>query len=177
MSFPAPPLRAQARRLPQRCGKCMPQPPVSASSGNGFSIGDHVQSLDLSSGATHFDPIPQGISQKGYQSILWTADDANDDQLEFAVYFRGENETTRKLLEDVKLDTRFYSWDTTSMPDGAAIWKIVTSDSPSNPDGQGLTSERQSERFLVDNTCPASLSSRLRPPVQACGCDFQPAPR
>ena len=65
--------------------------------------------------------------------MLWTADDANDDQLEFAVYFRGENETTWKLLKD-KLDTRFYSWDTTSMPDGAYYLKIVASDAPSNPD-------------------------------------------
>lgn len=102
----------------------------------------------------HFEPSPQGFSQKGYQAVLWTADDANDDQLEFAIYFRGENETTWKLLKD-KLDTHFYSWDATAMPDGAYYLKIVASDAPSNPTGEGLSSERVSDRFVVDNTPPA----------------------
>jgi len=58
------------------------------------------------------------------------------------------------LLKD-KLDTKFYSWDTTSMPDGAYYLKIVASDAPSNPNGEGLSSERESDRFIVDNTPPA----------------------
>jgi hypothetical protein len=98
--------------------------------------------------------VPQGFSQKGYAAVLWTADDANEDQLEFAVYFRGENETTWKLLKD-KLDTRFYSWDTTAMPDGAYYVKVVASDAPSNPPGEELSAERESERFVVVNTPPA----------------------
>jgi hypothetical protein len=126
-----------------------------------------------SSGPAHFDPVPQGFSQKGYQSVLWTADDPNDDQLEFAIYFRGENETTWKLLKD-KVDTRFYAWDTTSMPDGAYYLKIVASDALSNPTGEGLSSERESDRFVVDNTPPAivqltaeSVSAGVRVRFQA----------
>jgi hypothetical protein len=102
----------------------------------------------------HFDPVPQGFSQKGFASVLWTADDANDDQLEFSVYFRGENESEWKLLKD-KLDSKFYSWDTTTMPDGAYYLKIVASDIPANPAGEGLTSERESDRFVVSNTPPS----------------------
>ena len=132
----------------------MPEPPASASSANSAFTVTTISSLGSSSGSAHFDPVPQGVSQKGYQSVLWTADDANDDQLEFAIYFRGENETTWKLLKD-KLDTKFYSWDTTSMPDGAYYLKIVASDAPSNPAGEGLSAERESDRFVVDNTPPA----------------------
>ena len=73
--------------------------------------------------------------QKGYQSVLWTADDANDDDLQFSAYFRGENETNWELLKD-KLDTHFYSWDATTMPDGAYYLKIVASDAPANPAGE-----------------------------------------
>ncbi len=40
------------------------------------------------------------------------------------------------------------------MPDGAYYLKIVASDAPSNPAGEGLTSERESGRFVVDNTPP-----------------------
>ena len=151
----------------------MPQPPPSASSANpAFSV-TAISTMGPPAGPAHFDPIPQGMSQKGYQSVLWTADDANDDQLEFAIYFRGESETSWKLLKD-KLDTRFYSWDTTSMPDGAYYLKIVASDAPSNPAGEGLSSERESDRFVVDNTPPSiaqltaeSVSAGMRVRFQA----------
>ena len=50
----------------------------------------------------------------------------------YAVYYRGEGEQNWRLLKD-KLNQTFYSWDTTSMPDGAYYLKIVASDLPSNP--------------------------------------------
>ena len=131
----------------------MPHPAASTSPISSAFTAAAITSLETSNSA-RFDAVPQGFPQKGYQAVLWTADDANDDQLEFAIYFRGENETTWKLLKD-KLDTRFYSWDTTAMPDGAYYLKIVASDAPSNPTGEGFTSERVSDRFEVDNTPPA----------------------
>ena len=101
----------------------------------------------------HFEQPPQGFVQKGYESVLWNAHDANDDDLRYAVYFRGENEHEWKLLKD-KLEQKFYSWDTTTMPDGGYYLKIVASDAPSNPPASALTAERESERFEVDNTPP-----------------------
>jgi hypothetical protein len=100
-----------------------------------------------------FEPPPQGIQQKGYASVLWSAHDDNDDDLRYAVYYRGENEEDWKLLKD-KLEQKFYSWDTTSFADGAYYLKIVASDSPSNVPATALTAERISERFEVDNTPP-----------------------
>jgi WD40 repeat protein len=100
-----------------------------------------------------FEPPPQGIQQKGFATVLWSAHDDNDDDLRYAVYYRGENEQDWKLLKD-KLEQKFYSWDTTSFPDGAYYLKIVASDAPSNPPATALTAERISERFEVDNTPP-----------------------
>ncbi len=57
------------------------------------------------------------------------------------------------LLKD-NLDQKFYSWDTTSMPDGAYYLKIVASDASSNPPDIAMQAERESERFEVDNTNP-----------------------
>jgi len=132
----------------------MPQPPPSASSlANPFAAAQ-AAGMAAANSAMRFDPVPQGMPQKGFQSVLWTADDDNDDQLEYAVYFRGETETTWKLLKD-HLDSKFYSWDTTAMPDGAYYLKIVASDAPANPAGEGLTSERESDRFVVNNAPPA----------------------
>jgi len=100
-----------------------------------------------------FEPPPQGIQQKGYATVLWSAHDDNDDELRYGVYYRGENEQDWKVLKD-KLEQKFYSWDTTSFPDGAYYLKIVTTDAPSNPPATALSVERISERFEVDNTPP-----------------------
>ena len=99
------------------------------------------------------EPQPQGVVQKGYQAVLWSAHDDNDDDLKYALYFRGENQQNWLLLKD-NLDQKFYSWDTTSMPDGAYYLKVVASDSPSNPPAAALSAERESERFEVDNANP-----------------------
>ena len=96
---------------------------------------------------------PQGFEEKGYQSVLWNAHDDNDDDLVFSIYYRGEGEQTWRLLKD-KLTQHFYSWDTTTMPDGAYYLKIVASDLPSNPLQDALTNERISDRFEIQNTPP-----------------------
>jgi hypothetical protein len=100
-----------------------------------------------------FEAPPQGYAQKGHQAVLWSAEDANDDELTYSIYYRGENEKDWKLLKD-KLEQKFYSWDTNSMPDGAYYLKIVASDEKSNPANEALRAERVSERFVVDNTPP-----------------------
>jgi len=120
--------------------------------------------ITQSSNPPRFEPPPQGIQQKGYATVLWTAHDDNEDELRYAVYYRGENEQDWKLLKD-KLEQKFYSWDTTSFPDGAYYLKIVATDAPSNHPATALTAERISERFEVDNTSPVieHLQAESRP--------------
>src|SRR6266446_2236029 len=109
--------------------------------------------ITQSSAPPRFEQPPQGTLQKGYQSVVWTAHDDNEDELRYAVYFRGENEHEWKLLKD-NIDQKFYSWDTTTIPDGAYYLKIAATDAPSNPPVLALKTERESERFEVDNTPP-----------------------
>jgi outer membrane protein assembly factor BamB len=109
--------------------------------------------ITQSSAPPRFDQPPQGTLQKGYQSVLWTAHDENDDEMRYAVYFRGENEHEWKLLKD-NLEQKFYSWDTTTLPDGAYYLRVFATDSPSNPPALALSTARESERFVVDNTPP-----------------------
>jgi WD40 repeat protein len=115
-----------------------------------------------SSSSSRFEQPPQGVMQKGYQTVVWTAHDDNEDELQYAVYFRGENEKEWKLLKD-KLDQKFYSLDTTALADGAYYLKIVATDAPSNPPAGALTAERESERFEVDNTPPVVEDLRVGP--------------
>ncbi|MGO9640822.1 MAG: hypothetical protein ACLP1Y_05910 [Candidatus Acidiferrales bacterium] len=113
-------------------------------------------------GLGRFEAPPQGFRLKGYQAVLWSATDENEDTLEFSIFYRGEGESNWKLLKD-KIEERFFSWDTSTMPDGAYYLKIVASDEPSNPPDLALTAERESDRFLVDNTPPTIGSLTAKP--------------
>ncbi|HWZ97335.1 MAG TPA: hypothetical protein VN025_06200 [Candidatus Dormibacteraeota bacterium] len=126
-------------------------------------VGGIIQSQNVTTTNVKFDPPPQGTMQKGFQSVLWSAHDDNDDELRYAVYYRGEGEKEWKLLKD-NLDQRFYSFDTTALADGAYYLKIVASDSASNDSLRALTTEKESERFEVDNTPPVIEGLHIGPP-------------
>ena len=139
---------------------------------------DHNLATSVSAGgrrpehAAHFDAPPQASSQKGYQSVLWLAQDDNDDDLVYSVYFRGEGEKQWKLLKD-NLHDPFYSWDTSSMADGGYYLKIVASDAPSNPPAEALETSRESERFEVDNTPPTVSGLEAQPNAGAARIRFR----
>ncbi len=118
--------------------------------------------ITQSSAPPRFEQPPQGTLQKGYQSVVWTAHDENDDEMRYAVYFRGEHELEWKLLKE-NLEQKFYSWDTTALPDGAYYLKIVATDAGSNPPALALKTERESERFEVDNTPPVVEDIKVAP--------------
>jgi len=118
--------------------------------------------ITQSSAPPRFEQPPQGTLQKGYQSVVWTAHDENDDEMRYAVYFRGEHELEWKLLKE-NLEQKFYSWDTTALPDGAYYLKVVATDAGSNPPALALKTERESERFEVDNTPPVVEDVKVAP--------------
>jgi sugar lactone lactonase YvrE len=121
---------------------------ATSSSSSGFNSGGQPDRT-----SSRFDAPGQGVAQKGFQSALWSSHDDNDDELVYRIYFRGENEKQWKLLKE-NIRDKYYSWDTTSMPDGAYYLKVVASDAPSNPPAEALETSRESERFVVDNAPP-----------------------
>ena len=90
---------------------------------------------------------------KGHIGARWLANDENGDTLQFKIEIRGENETSWKPLRE-NLRERYYSWDSTAFPDGKYRVRVTASDAPSNTPEQALTSVRESDRFLIDNTPP-----------------------
>src|SRR6202158_408049 len=114
--------------------------------------------------APKFEPTPQGTQQKGFQSVVWSAHDDNDDELTYSLYYRGEGERDWKVLKD-KIDQKYFSWDTSSLPDGAYYLKLLASDAPSNPRLEALKAERESERFEIDNTPPVIEGFSAQPPA------------
>lgn len=99
--------------------------------------------------------------QKGLETLIWKADDENDDDLVYDVLYRREGETTWKTLRKAIPDS-ILVWDTTTIPNGTYFVKIVASDSPSNPAGVALTGELDSSAFEMDNTPPAISVGSVR---------------
>jgi WD40 repeat protein len=143
-----PPTPVQLR-MPQRPGANFPLLPSISTNPEGSLRPPRI------------DVPPQGFEDKGFQSVLWSAHDDNDDEMVYSVYYRGEGEQNWRLLKE-KISQRFYSWDTATMPDGAYYLKITASDSPSNPAGQALSSERETDRFVIANTPPRIENLRTR---------------
>jgi hypothetical protein len=144
----APPLPVQVRM------------PSSAIPGNPPA---NAGATDFSGGRPpRIDSPPQGFEQKGYRSVVWTAHDDNDDDIVYMLYIRAEGEKNWRLLKD-KIEQKHYTWDATTMPDGAYYLKLVASDSPSNPSDRALSAERISERFEIDNAPPSVAQLRAEP--------------
>jgi hypothetical protein len=84
----------------------------------------------------------------------WAAQDANEDELTYAVFVRKEGWKNWVPVEE-ELDKTEYEWDATASPDGVYRVKVVASDRKDNPDGEALTGERASNPFVVCHTPPA----------------------
>ena len=91
--------------------------------------------------------------QKGLQTIVWRADDENDDELSYEVDYRREGETQWKVLKK-GIDDTVFVWDTTTVPNGTYFVRVVASDAPSNSTETALTGELMSAAFEIDNTPP-----------------------
>ncbi len=96
----------------------------------------------------------RNFHRKGYQTVVWTAIDPNNDTLSYCVSYRAEGESSWKPLRK-NLHEAVIAWDTVAMPDGRYMLKIVASDAPSNPQASSLAGERESKPFDVDNTPPS----------------------
>jgi outer membrane protein assembly factor BamB len=101
----------------------------------------------------HFDTPPAAVKDRDYIAVRWAAHDDNDDDLVYSIYYRGDNETDWKLLKD-NITEKYYSWDSSLLPDGGYVVKIVSSDAPSHSPEEALSDERVSPRFEVDSTPP-----------------------
>ena len=92
----------------------------------GFDAGapDRRQPAPATQPGSGAPPLGRRGYQKGLQTFLWKAQDPNDDDLSYDVLYRREGETTWKALKRNLTDPLFV-WDTTSVPNGTYVIKIV----------------------------------------------------
>jgi hypothetical protein len=86
-------------------------------------------------------------------NIAWRAADPNNDTMRYALYFKGRDEGTWKLIDD-KLSAPQMALNVGGVADGYYRFRIVASDELDNPQGEGLSDEKISDEFTIDNTPP-----------------------
>ncbi len=99
--------------------------------------------------------------QKSLQTFVWQARDADGDRLQYDVLYRLEGEPGWRVLKRGLFD-EILTWDTTSVPDGTYVIKVVASDLAANAPAFALQGERESGTFDVDNTPPAIDAPGMR---------------
>ena len=99
--------------------------------------------------------------QKGLLTFVWRAEDENRDDLTYDVFYRREGETSWKILKRTITDP-IMVWDTTSVPNGSYLLRVVASDAPSNSPTTALTGAMESTSFEIDNAPPQVTISSVR---------------
>lgn len=101
------------------------------------------------------------VYEKGLLTFVWRGEDDNRDELVYEVQYRREGETAWKSLKRNLTDS-ILVWDTTSVPNGRYVVRVVASDAPSNAPATALTGWLESSAFEIDNTPPVITVSGVR---------------
>jgi WD40 repeat protein len=91
--------------------------------------------------------------EKGLLTFVWRAEDENRDQLSYDVLYRREGDTMWKPLKR-GLGDPILVWDTSSVPNGRYLVRVVASDAPSNSPATALSGAMESNTFDIDNAPP-----------------------
>jgi len=95
---------------------------------------------------------PRRVFRKGYRTLTWKATDPDGDALVYDLEFRPASSEKWLPLKKA-LRENFYSFDTTSLPDGDYLFRLTASDAEINPEDP-KTATRETSPVRVDNTPP-----------------------
>lgn len=114
--------------------------------------GVNVQ-YNFESAPGQFPPEQRAAWTQGLRQIRWESADPNGDPLLIDLSYRREDETEWKVFGD-DVEGNAWTFNSNGVPDGPYYIRVTASDRRGNPYDE-LTTSRDSEIFLVDNTHPA----------------------
>ena len=95
---------------------------------------------------------PRKLLRKGYRTLTWKGSDPDGDSLAHALEVKpAGSDRWISLRKEVK--ETFYSFDTTSLPDGEYVFRLTSSDAESNP-ADAKSARRETSPVTLDNTPP-----------------------
>lgn len=133
------------------------KPPVQDEVVWGEDISSTEQALAKDKSQSYI--APKKVEKKGYRTITWDAQDENGDSLIYTISIREEDESRWRVLR-AKWAEKILAFDTAIFPDGIYFIKVEAADSPSNPEGMELKSEKISRPLVIDNSTPVIRNFR-----------------
>ena len=116
--------------------------------------------------------LAKKVERKGYQTIVWEAEDENEDDLAYSISIKREGETVWRILKEGWSDSLF-AFDTVSFPDGIYFIKVEASDIGSNPPGSELKAGKISQPLTIDNSLPAITNFTAAKEANGIDISFQ----
>lgn len=97
---------------------------------------------------------PRRFFQKGARTLVWQANDPNDDTLSYKLLYRTIGDNDWHVMGE-NLSQTYYTIDGNRIPDGTYIFKVIVNDGPSNTSELTLTNEETTDAIEIDNTPPS----------------------
>lgn len=98
-------------------------------------------------------PVGRRLYQKGFQTFQWEATDPDKDDLRYEVAVRRVGSDDWRVLARELVGT-VYAWDTSQLPDGRYVVRVIATDNRANPEATALQGEREGGPLTIDNTPP-----------------------
>ena len=126
-------------------------PTVQAKAASSAAYSVTVSDSDSSSAPAATQTLNRAAAQQII--VTWAAEDAENDRLVYALYFRGEDEKEWKTLR-TGLHESSMTFDSDVFADGKYFFRVVASDRESNPPASAREATLISTPVMVDNTPP-----------------------
>jgi hypothetical protein len=98
-------------------------------------------------------PVGRRLYQKGFETFQWEATDPDKDDLRYEVAVRRVGSDDWRVLARELVGT-VYAWDTSQLPDGRDVVRVIATDNRANPEATALQGEREGGPLTIDNTPP-----------------------
>lgn len=108
------------------------------------------------------DDGPAPALPKYHYVVKWKAQDANEDTLQYEVFYR-QSGAGRWIRLAKELKETLHVWDTRTVPDGRYEFRVTATDKLGNSPGDELTDARVSDPVTIDNTPPDVAIERVEP--------------
>ena len=92
------------------------------------------------------------LYRRSYRTVTWKGTDPNGDVLRYEIDAQREGGPWFPVRRD--LEDSYYSFDTSSLPDGRYRFRVTASDRLSHAEGDALTAAEETGLVVVDNTPP-----------------------
>jgi hypothetical protein len=101
--------------------------------------------------------------KKGFQTLVWQAEDPNEDELEYSLHFRPDDGSLEWLPMEDGIEDTHYSFDAAALPDGRYRFLLRAADRDSESRAGRLVAEQVSESVVIDSSVPVLESVAARP--------------